>query len=352
MKNQKIKILLAAVIVTTFTFFSCRKDKVEETPAPTSTDITYPALYVVNGTANNISVVELATNAVKRTLNLNNASYPHHVYLNPDKKFIAVAITAKDLSGGHGGHGVGGATKVMILDAVTGEIHHEISTMHLPHNAAFNISGTELWIPQADTVQGTVLVYSASDYTLINTINVGKAPSELTFSYDGSMAFVANTMDATVTMIDPASKAIMATIPVGMDPVGAWPAPNGKMYVDNETDMTLSEIDVMNATVTSTITLGFIPGYVAYSTHHTELWVSDATNGKIVFFENVGGTWTLAGNFITGANAHAIVFNSDGTKAYVSNQGANTVSVIDVINHVKLQDITVGGKPNGMTIKN
>ena len=349
---KKNKILIATVIATTFTFSSCKKDKVEENPTPTNTDITYPALYVVNGTANNVSVVELATNNVKRTLNLNNASYPHHVYLSPDKKFIAIAITAMDLSGGHSGHGMGGATKVMILDAVTGEIHHEISTMHLPHNAAFNLTGTELWIPQADTVQGTVLVYSTSDYTLINTINVGKAPSELTFSYDGSMAFVANTMDATVTMIDPASKAIMVTIPVGMDPVGAWPAPNGKMYVDNETDMTLSEIDVMNANVTSTINLGFMPGYVAYSIHHSEIWVSDATNGKIVFFENMAGTWMPVGNLSTGTNAHAIVFNSDGTKAYVSNQGANTVSVIDVINHVKLQDITVGGKPNGMTIKN
>lgn len=351
MKKQTVKLTMAAIVISAISISSCKKNKDDE-PTPANTDISYPALYVVNGTSNNLSVIELSSNTIKRTLSLNNAPYPHHVYLSPDKKFIAVAIAAMDLSGGHSGHGMGGATKVMILDAVTGEIHHEISTMHLPHNAAFSPSGSELWIPQADTVQGTVLVYNTSDYTLTNTINVGKAPSELTFSFDGSMVFVANTMDGTVSMIDPATKAIMATIPVGLDPVGAWPAPNGKMYADNESDLTLSEIDVMNANVTATINLGFMPGYVAFSSHHNELWVSDATNGKIVFFENIGGFWTAAGNLSTGTNAHAIIFNSDGTKAYVTNQGANTVSLIDVVNHVKLLDIAVGNKPNGMVIKN
>src|SRR5688572_11052485 len=347
MQFQNVKLFMMAVLITAVCT-SCDDDN----PAPEA-DITYPALYVVNGATNNLSVIELSSNTVRRTIALYNATFPHHISLSPDKEFIAVAITGMDLSGGHGGHGTGnGPTKVMILDAVTGEFHYEFNTNHLPHNAAFNPSGTELWVPQADTAQGTVLVYNTTGYTLKNIINVGRAPSELTFSFDGSMAFVANTMDATVTMIDPATKAVMATIPVGEDPVGAWPAPNGKMYVDNEADFTVTEIDVSNANVTSTFNLGFMPGYVSYSTHHNEVWVSDATNGRIVYFENTGGVWAPVGNISTGSNAHAIVFSNDGTRAYVSNQGADTVSVIDVVNHTKLQDITVGGEPNGMVIKN
>lgn len=346
MQLQNVKLFMMTAVLFAVVSTSCN----DENPAPGG-DVTYPALYVVNGANNNISVIELSSNTVKRTIALNNATFPHHISLSPDKEFIAVAIAGMDLSGGHGGHGTGPA-KVMILDAVTGVAHHEFNTIHLPHNAAFNPSGTELWVPQADTTQGTVLVYNTSDYSLKNTINVGRSPSELTFSFDGSMAFAANTMDATVTMIDPATKAIMATIPVGTDPVGAWPAPNGKMYVDNESAMTVTEIDVASATVTSTFDLGFMPGYVSYSTQHNEIWVSDATNGKIVYFENTGGVWSPVGSISTGTNAHAIVFTNDGTRAYVSNQGASSVSVIDVVNHAKLQDITVGGKPNGMVIKN
>ena len=56
-----------------------------------------------------------------------------------------------------------------------------------------------------------------------------------------------------------------------------------------------------------------------------------------MFFENMSGVWTQVGNISTGANAHAIAFSSNGEKAYISNQGANTISVIDVVNHAKLQ---------------
>lgn len=56
---------------------------------------------MVNGTANNISVIKLSDNTVTETIGLNDATYPHHIYLNPAKTKLAVAITKMDLSGGH-----------------------------------------------------------------------------------------------------------------------------------------------------------------------------------------------------------------------------------------------------------
>jgi YVTN family beta-propeller protein len=241
--------------------------------------------------------------------------------------------------------------KVQIIDAVTGMIDKEISLSKLPHNAIFNSAGTELWLGQMDTIQSQVLVYKTSDWTLQNTINVGKGLSEVTFSNDGTMAFACNTMDGTVTLIDASTKMIHTTLTVGTDPVGAWSASNGKMYVDNEMSQTVSEISVSGMSVTSTINLGFKPGYVAYHTASGELWVSDATNGKVVYYTLVGSVWTLQGNITTGADAHAIAFNSDGTKAYVTNQGAGNVSVVDVATHTVSQTISVGSKPNGIAFK-
>ncbi len=342
-------LVIAATVA--FALASCAKHANHgDTPV---LNINYPAAYVVNGTSNNLSVVRLSDNAATAEIALNGATYPHHISINSAKTKLAVAITSTDLSGGHAGHG--GATsglKVLIIDATTGTIDKEIALAKLPHNAIFNSSGTELWLGQMDTVQSQVLVYKTSDWTLQNTINVGKGLSEVTFSNDGSMAFACNTMSKTVTMIDANSKGIMATIPVGADPVGAWPAANGKMYVDNESGQSVSEISVSGANVVSTFNLGFKPGYVAYSTHHNEIWVTDATNGGVVFFENINGVWTYAGNIPTGADAHAVAFSSNGEKAYVTNQGASTVTVIDVVNHAKLQTVIVGSKPNGIALKN
>jgi YVTN family beta-propeller protein len=307
---------------------------------------------VVNGSSNNVSVIKLSDNTVSETIALNGATFPHHIYINPAKTKLAIAITATDLSGGHAGHaGAKAGLKVQIIDAVTGMIDKEIALSKMPHNAIFNTIGTELWIGQMDTIQSQVLVYNTSDWTLKNTINVGKGLSEVTFSNDGAMAFACNTMDGTVTLIDANTKMMLTTLTVGADPVGAWSASNNKMYVDNEASQTISEISVSSMTVTSSINLGFKPGYVAYHTSSGELWVSDATNGKVVYYTLISGVWTIQGNIITGADAHAITFNSDGKKAFITNQGARSVSVIDVASHIVTQTIIVGTKPNGIVIK-
>ena len=62
-----------------------------------------------------------------------------------------------------------------------------------------------------------------------------------------------------------------------------------------------------------------------------------------------GSFWMKHGEFSAGADAHAILF--EGDRAYVTNQGANTVSVFNVLNHTKLKDVPVGNKPNGIVIK-
>lgn len=49
------------------------------------------------------------------------------------------------------------------------------------------------------------------------------------------------------------------------------------------------------------------------------------------------------GEFTTGADAHAKVFNS--SYGYVINQGANTVSVINVTTHAKVKVISVKKNP-------
>lgn len=352
--NKSLLTIIIGITFFVFTISSCKKHDEHNAnhDGHTMLNISYPAAYVVNGASNNLSVIKLSDNTVSETIGLNGATFPHHININPAKTKLAVAITSTDLSGGHAGHGGAMAgLKVQIIDAVTGMIDKEIALAKMPHNAIFNTQGTELWIGQTDTVQSQVLVYNTANWTLQNTINAGRGLSEVTFSHDGSMAFACNTMDGTVTLIDANTKMIQTTLTVGTDPVGAWTASNGKMYVDNETSQTVSEVSVSSMTVTNTINLGFKPGYVAYHTLSGELWVSDATNGRVVYYTLVDGVWTLHGNIITGADAHAIIFNNDGTKAYVTNQGAGNLSVIDVASHKVSKVITVGTKPNGIVIK-
>lgn len=316
-------------------------------------NINYPAAFVVNGESNDVDVINLSDLTHQDHISLNGATFPHHINLSPDKTKLAVAITSTDLSGGHDPGGMDGMEgfKVIVLNSYTGRTEKEILLPKMPHNGVFNRDGSELWIAQEDEEQSQVLVYNTGNWRLEHTIKVGKGLSEVTFSADGSKVFAANTADATVSLIDPNTKTVLGTVPVGKDPVGAWPAANGYMYVDNETDQTVTEIAVASGAVTETIPLGFKPGYVAYHPSSQELWVSDATDGKVVFYRKANAQWAKQGDISTGADAHAIAFSKNGATAYVTNQGAGTVSVIRVANHTVSSTIPVGKKPNGLVLR-
>ena len=344
---SKAKSFVALSFVALATIVACKKSTIMP-----NLNINYPAAYVVNGGDNTLQIVNLSTNKVMETIGLNGATFPHHIYFNKDKSLMAIGIISQDISAGHAAHNssVTKGFKVIVLETTTGNEHRILNTTSLPHNGIFSPDGKELWVGQGADA-GEVFVFNTTDFTQTKTIKVGKMPSEVTFSADGSLVFVANTGDATVTVIDPATKTVKTTIPVGAAPVGAWAASNGKMYCDNETAQTVSEIDVATQKVTETIALGYKPGYVAYNAMLKEVWVSDATNGKVIYYKIISGKWVKQGDIVTGADAHAITFSNDEKTAYVTNQGAATVSVIKTTDHKVETTITVGSKPNGIILK-
>lgn len=352
-------LLLVAAAVTATLLSSCRKHDMSGMNSMEKS-ISYPAAYVVNGESNTLSVIKLADNTVAETIELMSESagmgmarWPHHIYhsVNANTHQLAVAMPGMDLSAGHTGSMAGMKGRVLIIDAVKGTTIKDLEVPGMNHNAVYAPDGTEIWTSQMG--DGKVLVLDATTYAVKNTISVGMEPAEVTFSADGSKAYVANGGDDNVTVINPTTKAVIATIAVGDNPVAAWVGNDGKMYVDNEDGKTVSVIDVATNTVVQTINLGFMPGSVAHNNLKKELWVTDPDNGKVHYWtwNATNGSWVHGGLFDAGAGAHATAFTNDGNTAYVTNQLAQSVSVINVVNHSKIKDIVVGKKPNGIVLK-
>lgn len=325
-------------------------------------NINYPAAYVVNAEGNSLSVIDLTGQQVKETISFGDASmtgmnmsnmimWPHHIYLSPDGSKLGIGVPGMDLSAGHTGGTTGMNGRVLVVNPVTGQTAQNQQTPVMNHNAVFSPDGTEIWTSQMD-MTGKVLVYNAGTMALKNTITVGMEPAEVTMSSNGQYAFVANGMSNSVSVIKVSDKSVAKTIAVGEDPVGAWPGADGRMYVDNEKGQSISVIDVNTLAVVETVKLGFTPGYAAYHSTRNELWVSQAGTGtKVVIFERMNGAWMKTSEVMTGLDAHAIAFTKDGATAYVTNQGAATVSVLDVAKRTKIKDISVGKKPNGIVLK-
>jgi YVTN family beta-propeller protein len=321
--------------------------ELSSTPIPA---ITYDALFVVNGGSNSISVINAATQKVTGTIVLKNASFPHHINVSADRAALVVAVPGVDLSGGHEGGGHGGVDTrgaVLRLDALSGETKAARRLDAPNHNGIFSPDGKEIWTSQMQKA-GRVLVLDASTLETRQTIPVGDMPAEVTFSKDGKFAFVANAMSNVVTVIDVATKAVAKTIRVGANPVGAWMGADGVMYVDNEAGKSLTAIDAASLDTLRTYNLGFTPGMAA-TAPNGELWVTDSENGTVAFYSTADGA--KLGELPTGAGAHAMAFSGDGRTAYVSNQTAGTVSVIDVATGAVTKAIAVGTKPNGMVFR-
>lgn len=347
------------IIVSGLLFSSC----MDMSTMQPEQNINYPAAYVVNGESSTLSVINLTTNEVSATIQLTDEAgeqmagmnigkalaYPHHIYMNPSKTQISIAAPGMDLSAGHTGGMAGMSGKVAILDAATGLNVKIFNSIGMNHNAIYSPDGKEIWTSQMDE-NGKILIYDSTTFVLKNTVSVGMEPAEITFSADGSVAFVANGASNTVSAINPTTKALLETIEVGKNPVGAWVGTDGRMYVDNEDGQTVSIIDVKTLKVVETVSLGFMPGFVAYQADMKEMWVTDPDAGKVHWWiKDNSGKMVHAGAFTTAPGAHAIAFKD--MNAYVTNQEAASVSVIDIMQHKVIKALSVGKKPNGIVIK-
>ena len=343
--------------------------------------VTGDALYVVNGEDSSISVVDPGDGKVLGTIALQNVSFPHHIYMSPDRAWLAVAVPGHDLSGGHsagaataGEHGAHGSSvgvtpatthgtpvhgaaaaekpmggAVLVLDARSGATIKARRLDAPNHNAIFSPDGREIWTAQLVDA-GTVLVLDAETLETTKTISVGRVPAEVTFSPDGKFAFVANGTSNDVSVIDVSSKSVVKTIAVDSEPVGAWPGADGMMYVDCEVAKTIKAIDPKTLEVVRTYALGFTPGFAAVPPSRTgELWLTDADSGKVVFNKTSADAKT--GDLPTAPGAHALAFSPDGKAAYVTNQLGGSISIIDTNTRTVTSSVAVGKKPNGIVFR-
>jgi YVTN family beta-propeller protein len=351
MKRKKLAALSALAVAASV--LTASVTTAHAATASDSSHASFDAVYVVNGgdgENSSISVIDTERNRVATTIELPGVAWPHHIYLSPDRSTLAVAVPGMDLSMGHEQPPTPGPGAVLIFDAKANEL---IDSRVLParnHNAIYSPDGREIWTSQmmGAVNPGTVLVLDAGSLETKATIPAGVMPHEVTFSPWGGSVYVANAFSNNVMVIDPSTRQVVNTIPVGDLPVGPWQGNNGFVYVDEEHSQSVSAISRRSQRVTHTYDLGFTPGMAQLGPDRL-LWVSDSTNGQVVLFSPYRDQRVAA--IPTGTGAHAIAFSPDGRTAYITNQLANTVSAIDIRSHTVKATINVGEKPNGMVAR-
>ena len=221
--------------------------------------------------------------------------HPAHVVVGPDNR-LAYTTNSADNS-------------VIVVDIARRQAVDTIPTWAFLHGLRLRPDGREIYVACVD--DNSVSVIDTQAAREVTRIPVGRAPVQVGFTPDGRHAYVSLRDENGVAVIDAATRQRIATIPVGSSPIQLFATPDGRfVYVANQgtettPDSTVSVIDTRRNAVVETL--------------------------------------------ITGRGAHGVVVSDDGSRVFIANSFANTVSVIDVASQRVIGSVAVGEKPGGIT---
>jgi YVTN family beta-propeller protein len=178
-------------------------------------------------------------------------------------------------------------------------------------------------------------------------------------------AYIANSDSDTVSVIDVATRIVVATVPVGRGPSGvAANVPGTRVYVLNALDNTVSVIDAGTRAVIATVGVGYLGGDAADSAvgelSGTAAGLAIDPQGRRVYVANAQNnttsvidtsTNTVIGAPITvGARPLGVAVSTSGSYVYVTNSGSNTLSIVDTTTNLMIAALPVGRTPRGVAV--
>jgi YVTN family beta-propeller protein len=306
-------------------------------------DVRGNALFVALGTAGGVAVVDVDPWSVAGTLRLSEKYFPHHLSLSSDRTRLAVAAPSADLSGGHGGGGHGDASGALyIMDSRSGDVVAQALAGGTAHNLGYLTSGDAVVFALME--HNMLHFANALDLTVTGFVDVGGAPLEATPS--GDKILVANSGAGTISVVDVTTKAVVSTLTVGSQPIGAWSGTDGRAYVTSESDKKLSAIDLAGLAVVRTVDLPGTPGQAIVAADGAEVWVAIEDMGKIAILAQAD--LSPLSEITIGTRPHGLAISADRASIYLTDESAGEVIELDVATRALKRRITVGGAPNGI----
>ena len=210
----------------------------------------------------------------------------------------------------------------------------------------------------ANIADGTISVINTSTNTAVATIPTNGAGA-VAVTPDGTRAYVVS--GGGVSVIDTATNTVVGSpIPIGTETFGLFIGiaitPNGSsVYVANSAGGTVSVIATASNTVVDTISVGTSPSGIAITPDGTHAYVVDSNLGTPsgttgnVFVIDIA-TNTVVDTIPVGVLPIGIAITPDGTHAYVANGDDESISVVDIAANTVVATIPLGVGPVGVAI--
>ncbi|MGB7124963.1 MAG: hypothetical protein WBE40_08955 [Thermoplasmata archaeon] len=179
---------------------------------------------------------------------------------------------------------------------------------------------------------GSVTVVDSATNAVVATVPVGPAPADAAVDTANGDLYITVSGQDQVRVIDGTTNQALGAIPVGGTPLGtAFDPADGEIYVSNSATGNVSVIDGGTDTVVGTVTVGSEPTAVTYDGANGDLYVTDNGSGAVSVIR--GSTNTVVATIGVGSGPAGATFDSGNGNVYVANQGSDSVSVIRASNN-------------------
>ncbi|HEX2096104.1 MAG TPA: PKD domain-containing protein [Solirubrobacterales bacterium] len=220
--------------------------------------------------------------------------------------------------------------------------------------AALASPATAREIYVANAGDGTVSAIESKANAVVATIPVGGEPVDVAIAPDGGRAYVADAAGDAVLAIDTGTHQVVGPpIEVGEGPSGIAISPDGtRAYVANSEDDTVSVLDLATGSAVATIPLeaGAEPASVAISPDGATAFVAQRGD-DIALIATAANVVTGAVQTGAGLGPARISLEPDGARGFVTNSNSTSVSVFNTITATVLgAPLPVGTNPAGIAV--
>lgn len=291
-----------------------------------------PKAYVGNFKDSTVSVIDTASERVVATLPV--AAGPDGIVIAPDGRSVFVSGSS--------------ASAVSEIDTAGDRVTRGIEVGKGPQGLAMTADGK--WLLVAVNGDDRVAFVDTSAHGVSATVPVPK-PHTIAIRPDGRQAYVASQEPGhfALVVIDMATRAVVTQIPLDKPPRDLEFDPDGKaLYL---TLAGVPAVQVLDATTNqwgAPIPTGVSPHIAQHFAGMTSGVVVVQGPGEVMLFDPAARTSVRS--IGVGKQPHWLDLSADGKKLWVSNEGSNDVSVVD-LGGGAMHTVPVGNAPRKVAVQ-
>ena len=299
-------------------------------------------IYVANSAGNDVTVIDPVANKAVGTITVSNN--PHGIVASPDcSRFYVSSETDNVLD---------------VVERATSKVIRRVPIGKRPNNLAITEDGRRVYVCIRE--ESWVDIVDTNSLEKEKSVPVGKNPHNVYRTPDGKHMIATSMGDNKLTVISTATEQPEFSIPVGgvPRPVTIDAGPDGRinrLFVQLSNLHGFAVVDYNSRVVVDKVMLPdapagaqpLIPNTFSHgmgiTPDHKTLWVCSLLDNSVTVYSMP--TLHRLGTIPVGKGPDWLTFTPDGSRCYVSNAGADSVSAIDVTSRRELTRIAVGKVP-------